>query len=295
MRITFNSLRDGLNAINTAANQLAAAQLQVASGKRVNVPSDDPRAAQRAINSQASIDELDAYKSVADSAGSRLSAIDSAMSDVVDKISEARVALQSALGTEANQAIRDSAASTFEGVRDAILADMNSTFGGTHLFSGTNAANDAYENVAGVWTYQGSPDEMSVAIGPNREVAVTRDGEEILKGTDSVDLLTVLDSLATAARTGDRTTLQAGIDQLDRAFTRATHAQSQVGYDETSIEDSKSRLLTLRTSAMAQLSKDQDANMAEAITRMSRAQTTYQAALGAVAATSKVSLMDYLK
>jgi flagellin-like hook-associated protein FlgL len=35
--------------------------------------------------------------------------------------------------------------------------------------------------------------------------------------------------------------------------------------------------------------------MAEAMTRMSRAQTTYQAALGAVAAASKVSLLDYLK
>lgn len=295
MRITFNSLRDGLNAINAAANQLAQAQLQVSSGKRINVPSDDPRAAQRAINSQASIDELDAYKSVADSASSRLSAIDSALSDVVDKISEARVALQSSLGTEANQAIRDAAASTFQGVRDAILADMNSTFGGTHLFSGTSSGDDAYASISGVWTYQGSNEQMDVTIGPNRDVAVTRDGQEIMQGSDSVDVLSLLDSLATAARTGDRTTLQAGVDQLDRAFTRATHAQSQVGYDETSIEDGKSRLLTLRTSAMARLSEDQDANMAEALTRMSRAQTTYQAALGAVAATSKLSLMDYLK
>lgn len=295
MRITFNQIRDGVRAINTAASQLAAAQLQVSSGKRVNVPSDDPRAAQRAINSQAAIDELDAYKSVADSASSRLSAIDAALGDVVDKITAARVALQSSLGSEANQAIRDTAASTFEGVRDAILADMNATFGGTHLFSGTNAATDAYASVSGAWTYQGSDDEMTVAVGPNRDVAVTRDGQEILKGSDSTDVLTVLDQLATAARTGDHATLQAGIDQLDRAFSRATSAQSQVGYDETSIEDSKGRLLTLRTSAMARLSEDQDANMAEALTRMSRAQTAYQAALGAVASTSKVSLMDYLK
>lgn len=295
MRITFSSIRDGVNAINTAASQLAAAQQQVSSGKRLNVPSDDPRAAQRAINSQATIDALDAYKSVAESAGSRLSAIDSALSDVVEKITEARVALQSSLGSEANQAIRETAASTFEGVRDAIVADMNSTFGGTHLFSGTNAANNAYAKVSGAWTYQGTDDEMTVTVGPNRDVTVTRDGQEIVKGTDAVDLLTVLDGLASAARTGDRTTLLAGLDQLDRAFTRATHAQSQVGYDETSVDDSKARLQSLRLSAMARLSEDQDANMAEALTRMSRAQTTYQAALGAVGATSKLSLMDYLR
>ena len=84
MRITFSSIRDGVNAINTAASQLAAAQMQVSNGKRINAPSDDPRAAQRVINSQATIDALDAYKSVAESAGSRLSAIDSALGDVVD-------------------------------------------------------------------------------------------------------------------------------------------------------------------------------------------------------------------
>lgn len=295
MRITFNQIRDGVNAINTAASQLASAQFQVSTGKRINVPSDDPSAAQRVINNQATIDELDAYKSAADSSGSRLSAIDSAIGDVVDKITQARVALQSALGTEANQAIRSAAASTFEGVRDAILADINATFGGTHLFSGTGTTNDAYQNVSGTWTYQGTNEELTVAIGPNRDVAITRDGQGILKGSDSTDLLTVLDTLAAAARTGDRTTLQAGIDQLDRAFTRATHAQSQVGYDENSIDDTKARLLTLRTSAMARVSQDQDANMAEALTRMSRAQTTYQAALGAVAATSKLSLLDYLR
>jgi flagellin-like hook-associated protein FlgL len=35
--------------------------------------------------------------------------------------------------------------------------------------------------------------------------------------------------------------------------------------------------------------------MVEAISRMSKAQTAYQAALGAASAASKVSLMDYVK
>ena len=76
MRVTFNQVRDGLTAINTASEQFADAQWQVSTGLRVRQPSDDPVAAQRAINDQASLDEIDAYKSVSDSASSRLVAMD---------------------------------------------------------------------------------------------------------------------------------------------------------------------------------------------------------------------------
>ena len=55
------------------------------------------------------------------------------------------------------------------------------------------------------------------------------------------------------------------------------------------------RLATLRLASVAQLSKDRDANVVEAIAKMNQAQITYQAALGAVSAASKVSLLDYLK
>jgi flagellar hook-associated protein 3 FlgL len=295
MRVTFNQMRDGLDAINTAAEQLADAQWQVATGYRVRVPSDDPDAAQRAILEQANMDRLDAYKAVADSASSRLTALDTTLGNIVDKITEALTALQSSLGSTATQPVRDAAAATFDGVRDAIVADINGTFGGTRLFAGANSDADAYARVAGNWTYQGTNAPLTVEIGPNRQVGVTMDGQSILQGSDSTDLLTLLDSLATAARSGDSATLLTGVDRLNAAFTRATRAQSQIGYDETSISDGSERLATLRIAAMTRLSESRDANMADALTRMSRAQTTYQAALGAVASAQKLSLMDYIK
>jgi flagellin-like hook-associated protein FlgL len=247
------------------------------------------------VTEQASIDEIDAYTTVSSSADSRLSAIDSALGNIVDKMIEARSALQSSMGSTANQTVRDAAASTFEAVRDAIAADINSTFGGTHLFSGSNSGARAYEKVAGVWTYQGSNDVTTVEITGNDSVAVTMDGEALLKGSDSSDLLTVLDSLAAAARAGDAATLTGGLDQLQRAFSRVTQAHSQVGYDQDSVSAGNLRRTSQRAAAMERLAEDRDANMAEVLTRMSRAQTAYQAALGAVAATSKTSLMDYLK
>lgn len=295
MRVTFNTVRDGLNSINTAQDQFSEAQWQVSTGLRVRVPSDDPAAAQHAILDQSTIDQMDLYKSASDSASAKVIAMDSALTNIIDKITQAVVALQSSLGTTATQTVRDEAATSLDGIRDAIAADINSSFGGMRLFSGTNSSVGAYLKSGGTWTYQGTNSSMNVDISENRSVTIAMDGESILKGSDPADLLSTLDSLANAARINDTATLTAGVALINNAFTRATRAQSLIGNDETTIDDTNQRITDLRLSAKARLSADRDANMAEAITRMTKAQNTYQAALGAVAAASKVSLLDYIK
>lgn len=295
MRVTFNQLRDGLDQINSAAERFTEAQWQVSTGLRNRALSNDPAASQRAVLEQATIDSLDAYTSVSGSASHRLAALDSTLGNIGDKITAALTALQSSIGTTATQPVRDAAAVTFQGLREAIAADINSTLDGTRLFGGTGPNVDPYARVSGTWTYQGTNQAVTVAIGPNRNVAITADGQSILQGSDAADVLSVLDGLATAAQSNDRTTLLAGLDQLKNAFSRANTAQSHVGYDEASVADASDRLTTLRSAATARLSSDRDVNMAEALTRMSQAQTAYQAALGAVAASSKLSLMDYIK
>ena len=295
MRVTFNQLRDGITQINAAAEEFAQAQWQVSSGLRLRAPSDDPAAAQRSVLDQASIDALDAYKSVSGSASTRLTALDSTLGAIGDKIITALTALQSSIGSTVTQTVRDAAAITLKGTRDAIIGDINSSINGTRLFGGTKSDVDPYALVSGVWTYQGTSQPTTVAIGPNTKVSITADGQSILKGSGPTDLLSLLDSLTTAAQANDSATLLAGVDQLRNAFARATRAQSQVGYDEVSVADGRDQLASQRLSATARLSEDRDVNMAEALTRMSKAQTAYQAALGAVAATSKQSLMDYIR
>lgn len=295
MRITFNQVRDGLDTINAAAEQFAEAQWQVSTGKRVRVPSDDPASAQRAVNEQAAVETLDAYRGVADSASSRLAAMESVLADTVDKLTRALVAAQSAVGSTATQTVRDAAADTLAGVRDAVLANINTTFGGAHLFGGTNASVPPYVAGGGGWSYQGNAQSVSVSVGDNRQVTLAMDGRAILQGGDAADLLTTLDTMITAARAGDGATMLSGIGLLNNAFNRVSQAQSRVGLDQASIDDGNARLSTLKLAAQARLSQAQDANMAEAITRMNQGQITYEAALGAVAKFSKVSLMDYLK
>jgi flagellin-like hook-associated protein FlgL len=61
------------------------------------------------------------------------------------------------------------------------------------------------------------------------------------------------------------------------------------------IEDDRVRLAESARSSKSRISTLEDTNMADAITGMTQAETTYRAALGAASQMHKLSLMDYLK
>jgi flagellar hook-associated protein 3 FlgL len=295
MGLIFNTMRDGLGAINTASAQLQQAQLQAATGKRISKPSDDPAGAQQALAERAELGAIDAYQHTADSASSRLAAADSALGDIVDKLTQALGTVTGVRGSSVTDAARAAASTTLAGIRDSIRADLNSSFQGNSLFSGGKVDQPAYALVGGVWTYQGDTNVVQVDVDRARTVTIGFNGQAIAQGSDTTDVMTAIDQLIDAVNNGDDTGMGAGADALSRAFDRANQAQGRLGVDESSIADTQIRLTARSTAVDARRSKLEDANMAEAITRMSQADMAYKAALGAVGTVEKLSLLDYLK
>jgi len=297
MRVTFSqSFRNAATDTNLAAEQLAAAQRQVSSGRRINKPSDDPAGTNSAITDHAAIGAIDAYTQTADSTTSRLTVVDSMLSDIINKITAAQTAAASARGSVTSQSQRDAAAANLQGISDALLADFNAQFHGSYLFSGSKATTAPYKLVAGtVSSYQGNGTAVSVDLGQGRTAQTSFDGSTIAQGSDPSDIFTVLANLVTAAKTGDNVGLGQGLDALDRALSRTSLAQTQVGSSFVALDDVRARLSTERVGITAQLSTTEDVNMASAITNMSQADTAYRAALAAFGRIGSVSLMDYLK
>jgi len=298
MRIAFQtSYRNSLADIQQTAEDLARYQRQVSSGRRLELPSDDPTAASGAVTEHAELGTLDQYIRAADSVGSRLSVLDTVLGDVVDKLTQAQATATGALGTTATAAQRASIVNELTGIRDAILSDFNTTFRGTFLFSGTNQTVAPYTKGAGgtVSGYAGNASALAVDVDRHTSVQVSYDGESVARGTDAQDLFQALDGLIAAVQASDTAGVQGGLDALKRGFDRAVLAQTRVGNDEAALEGQRSRLSELRLSAVKRLSGHEDANMVEAISGASRADTAHRASLAAAAQIANVSLLDYLK
>jgi flagellar hook-associated protein 3 FlgL len=297
MRIAFQTgYRNTLADIERTNAELAKYQQQISSGKRLSVPSDDPTAAVGAVKEHTEIATLDQFTQSADSANSRLTVIDTVLSDVISKLTQAQATTASAMGNTATAQQRVSAADDLAGIRDSLFASFNTMFRGTYLFGGTDTTNAPYvQNPDGsIGPYLGDTTTQSVDINRQKAVQVTYNADAITRGADAIDVFGVLQNLIADVQSGNQANMQAGMDALKRAFNRAISTQSKVGTDENAVADEQSRLDSMRRAAAARLSTEEDTNMAAAITGLSAADTAHKAALGAAATINKLTLLDYL-
>jgi flagellar hook-associated protein 3 FlgL len=299
VRVTFNtSFRESNHTLSENAAELARRQREVSSGLRLHAPSDDPAAAAAVSGERTELAVTDRYQQAADSVVSRLSVVDVVLTTLIDQTTAAKVAAMSARGSTQTESQRDAAAEQLLSIRDAVLSAVNTQYRGTYLFSGNDATTAPWiDSTSG---YQGSATVIEVDVDRQAAIQVAFDGQAVLGGAIEAgqptnDLLTILDELAVAARTGDAQGLTDGIAELGTAFDRLTRTQSRVGSDLAAIDTQRLQLGARKLAGQTRVSTLEDANMAESISAMNRADTAYRAALGATSKTNQLSLMDYLQ
>ena len=298
MRVTFNAQnRNSTAGLEDAASRLLEYQRQVSTGKRIEKPSDDPSATLGSIGEHAETAAIDQYARATDTVASRLAVVDTVLSDLITQLERAQVSAASARGTTKTQLQRDAAATDLEGIRDTIFGDMNTSFNGTFVFSGSASTVAPYSRVGSgpVSAYAGSTSEMIVDIDRQRAVKIAFNGELLTQGSEAQDIFAEFDDLIAAVRAGDDAAIDAGMTALERMFDRVSTAQGRVGADLRTLDEQKVRLSELRRASAKRLSSLEDTNMAEAITGMAQADAAYRAALGAVSSVTRMSLMDYLR
>jgi flagellin-like hook-associated protein FlgL len=167
---------------------------------------------------------------------------------------------------------------------------------GAFVFAGAKSTTQPYTVTAGtVSAYQGDTGTISVDVDRAFALPVTFDAQTITQGTDPQDIFADIDALRTAILASDGTGMDAGLAALDRAFNRTLQVQSSVGTSLKRLDDQSARLSAIKETVQVRLSTLEDADLAEAITGMTAAQTAQRATLGAAATINQTNLMDYLK
>jgi flagellar hook-associated protein 3 FlgL len=298
MRVTFNAQnRNSTAGLEDAASRLLEFQRQVSTGKRIEKPSDDPSATLGSIGEHAETAAIDQYARATDTVTSRLAVIDTVLSDLIVQLERAQVSAASARGTSKTPVQREAAATDLEGIRDTIFGNMNTSFNGTFVFSGSASTVAPYTRVGSgpVSAYAGATSEMVVDIDQQRAVKMAFNGQLLTQGADARDVFAEFDDLIAAVRAGDDAGIATGMAAFERMFDRVSTAQGRVGADLRTLDEQKVRLSELRRASVKRLSSLEDTNMAAAITGMTQADAAYRAALGAVNSVTRMSLMDYLR
>jgi len=184
MRVSSNLLRTVfLNALADAQQRLATTQQQVSSGQRVNSPADDPAAAARIAQLNATLSRLDQFKSNADFASNQLGLEENALSSAVDNLQQIRELAVQANNAPLSDSDRAAIASQLRQQLESLRSVANTTdVDGRHLFAGYNEnALPFTVDSSGNVVYNGDQGQRTVQVSETRFVALNDSGAEVFQ------------------------------------------------------------------------------------------------------------------
>lgn len=282
--------------IQNTEQSLNTSVQQLASGRRVALPSDDPSAAAANLESLASSANADSYTRNGNAVLSQVQMADSALSSVIGELNQAV-----SLGTEGadasmNGADRVSIANQVQSILSEVVSQANTTFNGVGLFSGTKDGTAFVPDVSSPngYTYQGNSGVNTVTIGDDLQVNLNIPGDQIFMNPQG-NVLGSITQLITALKNGTTSEIGAAVAQVNMAI--GTVSEQRVTYAGTvkQIDSQESYLSQETISLTAQQQSLTGIDVATAVTNMTQAQIAHSAVLAAAAKVLPTSLLDYLK
>ena len=274
---------------------LSEAQRTLSTGKRINSPSDDPVGVAIGLNIRRDQSAVAAWSRNVEDSQTWLNTTDTALGQALDVVQRAReLAVQGGNGTLSANA-RALIAEEVKTLKSQFVEIGNSSLGGRFIFGGTATDTPPFDATTGTANTPVNTGLISreVSQGSVMSVNVTADRLQGPGGA-TPDVFTVLDDLATALQTGDMTAISASLGRLDAHQGNISALRGEGAAKINRLELTASRFEAQKIASGDQLSKIEDADMAQAITDLSMRETVYNAALATGARVIQKSLVDFL-
>ncbi len=295
MRVNPYPMPDLLAALNQTELQAQQDELEIATGRSVNVPSDNPAAAALEVqnNDQATFNA--GYLQNLTTINGELSAADSTLSSVQTALQQAiSLGVEGGSGT-LSASDQAAIAAQLQGIQSQIISLANTSYQGNYVFGGTVTSEPPYaadsSDPSGV-TYNGNDDVNQVSVGDGYKIAINQPGSQLFSASGN-NVFLALNQLIQAVGSNS------GIETAVANLTSAANYLSAQGVFYGNAMDQVQSQTTYLNAAKLQIAQQQNTlggvDMVTAATNLSSAQTDEQAALEAISKLSQNILFDYLK
>ncbi len=288
-----------LKDLSRISDRLNRAQQQVASGKRLQVPSDEPDQVTSLLERRAQLRQilqvqknLSENKTAVDAAEQGLESA----AKLMDRIQT--IAAQGNSGTQTADT-RASMAVEVEGLLSELVGISQTSVDGRYVFSGDADQTTPYSidltQTNPISTYGGAQATLQALRPGGTTFGISRTAEEIFDNPDpDKNVFQAVNNLRLALKANDQTAVGQALAQLS---TGSTHLNTQLSFYgnvqnqvATATDDASKSNVRLRT----ELSSIEDTDLTQAIVEMNQAQLQQQAALQTFGKIPRSSLFDYL-
>ena len=283
--------------ITTARQRVSVSQEQLASGKRINRPSDDPVGADTIIRLRTTQAQLERFTNNAAAGKETLQLGDDALNQYQEVLDRARVLLTRAATDTIVIEAREPIAIELDSITARLQQLANTKSGDYYVFGGTRIDAPPFDT-NGVLNTTATV-EVTVQVEPEGTLVATGVAAESFLTDATGSILDTLKAASAAIRgtgnaTADSTTIRGTLDRLNTFSTLSSTARTKIGERLNHLDEVTERLSQYNLSVEQIAQRIEGVDFAEAAVNLSATNTALDAILQASAKFGRRSLLDFL-
>jgi flagellar hook-associated protein 3 FlgL len=292
MRIsTYWQFRRMERATEQSVGQMALWQKRVATGRRVEQPSDDPVGSVHALALREQVQQIDQYGRNIREARMFLQATEQAFADIGEILHRTRQIVTQGANDTNDANAREALIQEIREIKRRLLQIGNQRPDGErYLFSGQTVHTAPIDVVGGVASYVGDGNPLLVNIAADRVIAMNFSGARI------ADLHNKLNDIENNLLSGNSAQLSMvdlnDIEQFQSEFHRY---RGEVGVRLRELDNYERLHLSRRDQLSGNLANIEEIDLAEAISQLKQSELRYQASLQVFTRIQSVNLFDFLR
>lgn len=294
LRLNPNIVPDLLTSIQESRQNMDIADQQLSTGFKVNQLSDNPAAAATFVENRSQSSQDDQFLQNIGTLQTRFQTADSTLSNVVTLLTRAiSIGTEGANGT-LSAADRQAIAGEVQGLTSQLLGLANTSSQGVYIFAGTAVGTQPFtlNTTTNTVTYNGNTNVTKVQLSNGTFINGNLPGSQLFQNA-SGNAFTALQDLYNSLNSGNNigaavTELSSALSQVDTQRVFYGNALNQINLSQTFLNQDKLNLSSQENTLVG-------ADLAQAASNFSQAQTANQAALQAASrALNLPTILDYI-
>lgn len=289
--------------LNNSRERMTDLQEQLATGKRINRPSDDPESMSSALRLRTILESNQQYEENIRDGIMQLTAQEEAVNQVYDVLLELKeITIE---GASDSITVRESLAQQVELIMDNLLEIANTKFNGKYIFAGTETLTKPFaenQNVinfnldGSVVDYRGNTGDWNRQINENTKVPVNLNGKEVFDQSASggINIFQMVYDLKKNLENDDTQNIINRIEDVDTAIEQILTGYLKIGTRKQLILFNEDRFTGQNIQVRAAMSNLEDTNYGEAFIDFKAEENALNSALSAGARVISPSLLDFL-
>jgi flagellar hook-associated protein 3 FlgL len=308
MKISTSQLFErAVTQMTTQQAKLAEMQTQLATGKQIVQPSDNPDKAGLIQRLNTAYDRQEVYEGTLDSVQDRLSAEESSLmstDNILQRVRELAVAASSDTMSKDDRKI---VSIEINALRESLLAHANTQdVNGNYVFAGSAVTTVPFSpDAEGNMRYQGDNSYVAVDVSEQRRLNMNRPGNEVFDGvvrhstdgtgSSKISFFKVIEDFSAALMGNDTGAIQRSLGEVDSLSATVSISLADVGSRQNVVESQRDVLSDAKLRYKSVLSNAEDLDYTSAVTALTAELLSLEAAQASFAQISQLTLFDYIR